>query len=67
MIKPSDSFKKYRAATERFFRPVLINFFAREFPQLFGPVMREKLSDELIRLFEQLRPESKRLAPGQVL
>ena len=67
MIKPSYNYKHYHSARERFFRPVLMNFFAREFPSLFGPVMREKLADELTALFEQLRPESRRLKPGQIL
>ena len=31
----------------------LINFFAREFPKFFGPVIRERIADELIDLFEK--------------
>jgi hypothetical protein len=67
MNKIPDSIKRYRASKHRFFKPVLINFFAREFPRLFGPVMREKLAEELIKLFETLSPEAKRLRPGQIL
>jgi len=67
MIRPSFGRKHYSSARERFFRPALINFFAREFPSLFGPVMREKLADELIGLFEELNPQAQRLKPGQVL
>lgn len=67
MIKTRDSQKRYQAATHRFFKAVLINFFAREFPKFFGPVMRQKLADELIQLFENLSPEVKRLKPGQIL
>jgi hypothetical protein len=67
MIKTPDSIKRYDAAKHRFLRPVLINFFAREFPKLFGPVMRERIVDELIDLFEKTTPEVKRIKPGQIL
>ena len=67
MIKTPDSVKRYNAAKHRFLRPVLINFFAREFPKLFGPVMRERIVDELIALFEKTTPEVKRIKPGQIL
>ena len=62
-----DSIKRYSAAKERFFKPVIVNFFASEFPRLFGPIMREKLADELIKLFETLAPETTRIKPGQIL
>lgn len=67
MIPASYSRKHYSSARDRFFRPALINFFEREFPSLFGPVVREKLADELIGLFEKLNPQAQRLKPGQVL
>ena len=67
MIKAPDSVKRYNAAKHRFLRPVLINFFAREFPKLFGPVMRERIVDELIDLFEKTTPDVKRIKPGQIL
>ena len=63
----TDSVKRYNAAQYRFFKPAVVNFFAQEFPKFFGPVMREKLADELINLFETLNPETKRLKPGQIL
>ena len=62
-----DSIKRYSAAKERFFKPVIVNFFASEFPRLFGPIMRERLADELIKLFETLAPETTRIKPGQIL
>ena len=67
MNKTPDGIKRYSAATDRFFKPVIVNFFAREFPRLFGPLMREKLAEELITLFETLSPETKRIKPGQIL
>jgi hypothetical protein len=44
-----------------------MNFFARECPRFFGPVLREKIADELLALFESLSPEISRLKPGQIL
>jgi hypothetical protein len=67
MHKTPEGIKRYKAAKERFFKPAVVNFFAREFPRLFGPLMREKLAEELITLFETLSPETKRIKPGQIL
>lgn len=67
MNKTPAGIKRYNAAKERFFKPAVVNFFAREFPRLFGPVMREKLAEELITLFETLSPETKKIKPGQIL
>ena len=44
-----------------------MNFFARECPRFFGPVLREKIADELLTLFESLSPEISRVKPGQIL
>ena len=67
MIKAADSVKRYRSAQQRFIKPLIMNFFARECPKLFGPIMREKLAEELINLFEAVAPETSRLKPGQLL
>lgn len=67
MIRPPDSVKRYSSAKERFFKPAIMNFFARECPRFFGPVLREKIADELLTLFESLSPEISRLKPGQIL
>jgi len=67
MIKTPDSIKRYNSAKHRFLRSRLINFFAREFPRFFGPVICEKIADELIDLFEKTTPEVKRIKPGQSL
>lgn len=67
MHKTPAGIKRYKAAKERFFKPAVVNFFAREFPRLFGPLMREKLAEELLSLFERLSPETKRIKPGQIL
>jgi len=67
MIRPPDSVKRYRSAKERFLKPVIVNFFSRECPKFFGPVLRDKLADELLCIFEDLAPQSSRLKPGQIL
>lgn len=67
MIKAPDSVKRYRSAKDRFLKPVIMNFFARECPKFFGPIMREKLADELVNLFGAIAPETSRLRHGQIL
>ena len=67
MIRTPDSVKRYSSAKERFFKPAIMNFFARECPRFFGPVLREKIADELLTLFESVSPETSRLKPGQIL
>lgn len=67
MIEAPDSVKRYRSAQQRFLKPVLMSFFARECPNLFGPILRERLADELVKLFESVAPERSRLNHGQVL
>jgi len=67
MINKPDSVKHYSSAKERFLKPVIMNFFRNEFPKLFGPVIRAKLADELIKLFESNYPDINKLKPGQLL
>lgn len=67
MIRTPDSIKRYRSAKDRFFKPSIMNFFARECPRFFGPVMRDKLADELINLFAGISPETSHLKHGQML
>lgn len=67
MIEAPDSVRRYESAKSRFLRSSIINFFERELPKLFGPVMREKLADELIALFCRTMPEKSHVKPGQVV
>lgn len=66
MIEKPHSQKRYSSARQRFLKPVIEEFFARELPRFFGPVMRDKIADQLIAIFENLCPETNRLKPGQV-
>lgn len=44
-----------------------MNFFEREFPGMFGPIVRENIASALIDLFNQQCPEISRLKHGQVI
>jgi len=67
MIPTESSVKHYSSAHDRFLKPALVNFFAREFSDAFGPIVRENIADALIDLFNSLCPESSRLKPGQIV
>jgi len=67
MIKPPDCFKRYNSAKQRFLKGLLINFFERELPKLFGPTLRQKLADELVKLVATALPEKEHVRPGQIV
>lgn len=67
MIVPSNAHKHYHSATQRFLQPLIINFFERELPKLFGPKLREKLADEIVKLVSKAMPEKDHVKPGQVV
>lgn len=67
MIQRSIYAKKYASAHDRFLKPVIMNFFEREFPGMFGPIVRENIASALIDLFNQQCPETSRLKHGQIL
>ncbi len=67
MMFVSDSYKRYHSARARFLRPVLMRFFEQEFPRLLGPILRDRLVDELLKLFDTLALTHDQLKPGQVL
>jgi hypothetical protein len=67
MLRTPDSIRKYRSAHDRFLKPAIANFFTKEFPGFFGPIVRENIAQSLITIFESLCPEKARLKPGQML
>lgn len=67
MIEAPDHVRRYESAKRRFLKSGIINFFERELPKLFGPVMREKLANELIALFSRVMQEKEHVKPGQVV
>ncbi|WP_243350314.1 DUF1670 domain-containing protein [Parabacteroides sp. FAFU027] len=67
MIRKPDGIRKYHTAHDRFLKPAIVNFFAREFSGFFGPVVRENIADALIELFEQNVKQTSGLKHGQML
>lgn len=67
MIRQPDCYRRYDSARARFLRPVLIKFFERELPKFFGPILRERYVDELLRLFDSVAVPRDYVAPGQVV
>ena len=67
MIPTPDYVKKYNSAKRRFLKGALDGFFRREFPQLMGPILREKLVDELLKLLDKTLPMKEHLKPGQMV
>jgi hypothetical protein len=67
MMRKPDGIRKYHTAHDRFLKPAIVNFFTRELPGFFGPVVRENIADALIKLFEQNAPEISRVNHGQMV
>ena len=66
MFRLSCRHRRYIPAKDRFFKPAIVNFFFREFPSLFGPVIRENIADELITIFKKMNPETQTIKHGQI-
>jgi hypothetical protein len=67
MIKSPDCVKRFNSAKVRFLKGILDNFFKNEFPKLLGPILRDKLIDELIKILDKMLPLKDHLQPGQVI
>lgn len=67
MITAPKCVKMYSSAETRFLKGALDNFFRREFPKFFGPILREKLVNELIKILDKLLPLKDRVKPGQLV
>jgi len=67
MIRKPDCQKQYASAKGRFLKPILVRFFRRELPKIFGPVLSDRIADAIISIFEEFSPSKDRLQPGQVL
>lgn len=59
--------KHYSSAKQRLLKPQIEHFFAKEFPKLFGPVIRGHLADSLLELFTRQVRDTAHLEPGQIL
>lgn len=67
MITPSDTYKHYNSAKQRFLKSLIVNFFKNELPRLLGPQLRDKLGDEIVKLIAKAMPEKDYVKPGQVV
>ena len=67
MITPSNRYKHYHSAKQRFLKSLIVNFFETELPKLFGPQLRDKLGDEIVKLISKAMPEKDHVKPGQVV
>lgn len=67
MIPKPQYVKRYSSAKVRFLKGALEKFFQRELPKLLGPILREKLVDELIKILDATLPAKDYLKPGQMV
>ena len=67
MIKAPECRKRFHSAKARFLQGALNNFFKGEFPKLLGPILRNKLVEELIKLLQDLLPLKEHIKPGQIV
>jgi hypothetical protein len=65
MIRQPDGTRKYRTAYDRFLKPVIVNFLAREFN--FGPIVNRNIADALVQIFEENVPQKDAIKHGQLL
>ena len=59
--------KRFHSGKARFLEGALNIFFKREFPKLLGPILRQKLVKELIKLMQDLLPLKEHVKPGQIV
>lgn len=67
MIEQSQAKKYYSSSKERFLRQMLIRFLTKELSRMFGPLIREKIVDEIISIIRKIRIPQDNLEPGQML
>jgi len=49
LVKPTHV-KRYQSAEKRFLKPVIKDFFLREFPKYFGPKVADKIAQEISQI-----------------
>jgi len=67
MLQKSYAYKKYHSAHKRFIKPAIENFFYQEFPNLFGPNIRNIIAEKLMEIFYNHHESENNLKPGQIL
>ncbi len=66
MIAPTFHHKHYHSAHARFLEPLLTSFFQRELPR-FGPLLSQRLAQEVVRILDAVCLPTSRVQPGQLL
>jgi len=66
MIARTFNQKQYHSAHARFLEPLLTRFFQRELPR-FGPLLSQRLAQEVVRILDAVCLPTSRLQPGQLL
>jgi len=66
MIARTFSQKQYHSAHARFLEPLLTGFFQRELPR-FGPLLSQRLAQEVVSILDAVCLPTSRLQPGQLL
>jgi hypothetical protein len=67
MLRKPDEHHRYNSAHGRFIKPIIEDFFKREFPNTFGPNTRSNIANELLSIFESNNRETQTIKPGQIL
>lgn len=57
--------RRFRSAQKRFLQASIAGFLDREFPKMFGPVIREKMAEKIVELVDKQLPHKDYLRPGQ--
>lgn len=67
MSQPSYAAKHYQSAHKRLLQASIADFFAVNFPSLFGPAIRDRIAAQLLDLMADQLPATAHLRPGQCL
>ena len=67
MLRQPDEYHRYHSAHDRFIKPIIEDFFRREFPNTFGPNIRSSIANELLSIFRSNNIDTQTIKPGQIL
>ncbi len=67
MLRQPDAYHRYHSAHDRFLKPVIEDFFCKEFPNTFGPNTRSNIADALLTIFNANNRNIQTIKPGQIL
>src|SRR5665647_189453 len=67
MLQQPNAYHRYHSAHDRFIKPIIEDFFSKEFPNTFGPNIRSTIADELLAIFSSNNRDIQTIKPGQIL